>query len=45
MRDLEKYKGIIPAFYACYDKEGQISPQGVRALTKYYIEKGVKGYM
>lgn len=43
MRDLEKYKGIIPAFYACYDKEGQISPQGVRALTKYYIEKGVKG--
>ena len=40
MRDLEKYKGIIPAFY---DKEGQISPQGVRALTKYYIEKGVKG--
>lgn len=43
MRDLEKYKGIIPAFYACYDKDGQIDPQGVRALTKYYIEKGVKG--
>lgn len=43
MRDLEKYKGIIPAFYACYDSEGQISPQGVRALTKYYVDKGVKG--
>lgn len=43
MRDLEKYKGIIPAFYACYDNEGRISPQGVRALTKYYVDKGVKG--
>ncbi len=43
MRDLEKYKGIIPAFYACYDNEGRISPQGVRELTKYYVDKGVKG--
>ncbi|MDE7312327.1 MAG: dihydrodipicolinate synthase family protein [Eubacterium sp.] len=43
MRDLEKYKGIIPAFYACYDKDGNVSAQGVRALTDYYIEKGVKG--
>lgn len=23
MRNLEKYKGIIPAFYACYDDEGK----------------------
>lgn len=22
MRNLEKYKGVIPAFYACYDNEG-----------------------
>lgn len=43
MRNLEKYKGVIPAFYACYDKDGQISPEGVRALTRYFIEKGVKG--
>lgn len=43
MRDLEKYKGIIPAFYACYDNEDHICPQGVRALTKYFVEKGVKG--
>ena len=21
MRNLEKYKGVIPAFYACYDKK------------------------
>ena len=43
MRDLEKYKGVIPAFYACYDEKGEISPEGVRALTEYYIRKGVKG--
>ena len=43
MRDLEKYKGVIPAFYACYDEEGNISPAGVRALTEYFVEKGVKG--
>lgn len=43
MRDLEKYKGVIPAFYACYDEEGNISLAGVRALTEYFVEKGVKG--
>ncbi len=43
MRNLEKYKGVIPAFYACYDKNGNISPEGVQSLTKYFIKKGVKG--
>ncbi|MCI9082060.1 MAG: N-acetylneuraminate lyase [Lachnospiraceae bacterium] len=43
MRNLDKYKGVIPAFYACYDKEGNISPEGVQELTKYFIKKGVKG--
>ena len=43
MRDLDKYKGVIPAFYACYDGEGEISPERVRALTKLHVEKGVKG--
>ena len=43
MRNLEKYKGVIPAFYACYDEAGNISPEGVQALTKYFTEKGVKG--
>ncbi len=41
--DIKKYEGIIPAFYACYDAEGKISPEGVRALTRWFIEKGVKG--
>lgn len=43
MRDLNKYKGVIPAFYACYDQKGNISPEGVQALTRYFVEKGVKG--
>ena len=43
MSKLDKYKGIIPAFYACYDDEGNVSPERVRALTQYYVDKGVKG--
>ncbi|MCI9037191.1 MAG: N-acetylneuraminate lyase [Oscillospiraceae bacterium] len=43
MKDISKYQGIFPAFYACYDKEGQVSPQAVRALAKYLLDKGVKG--
>ena len=41
--DIAKYEGIIPAFYACYDAEGKISPEAVRSLTRWFIEKGVKG--
>lgn len=43
MKNLEKYQGVIPAFYACYDEAGEISPERVRALTQYFIDKGVKG--
>lgn len=43
MRNLDKYKGVIPAFYACYDGKGEICPKGVRELTRYFVKKGVKG--
>ena len=43
MKNISKYQGIIPAFYACYDDQGAISPERVEALTKYMIKKGVKG--
>ena len=43
MKDIAKYQGIIPAFYACYDVSGKINPQAVRELTRWFIEKGVKG--
>ncbi len=40
---LEKYKGIIPAFYACYDENGEVSVEGTKQLVEFLIEKGVKG--
>ena len=43
MTDITKYEGIIPAFYACYDKDGSVSVEGTRALARYFVEKGVKG--
>ena len=43
MKDLSKYQGIIPAFYACYDAEGAVNPAAVRELTRWFIEKGVQG--
>ena len=41
--NLEKYKGIFPAFYACYDAEGNVSVEGTKALVEFLIEKGVNG--
>ena len=39
----EKYRGIFPAFYACYDDNGAVSPERVREFTEYMIGKGVTG--
>ena len=43
MRDITKYQGVIPAFFACYDENGAISTEGVKALTRHLISKRVKG--
>lgn len=40
---LEKYRGIFPAFYACYDKEGNVSQEGTKQLVEFLISKGVAG--
>ncbi len=40
---VEKFKGIIPAFYACYDDAGDISEERTKQLANYFVEKGVKG--
>lgn len=40
---LDKYKGVIPAFYACYDDEGNVSVEGTKQLVEFLIEKGVRG--
>ena len=42
-KDVSKYKGIFPAFYACYDDAGEISVERVREFTEYLIGKGVNG--
>ena len=38
-----KYKGIFPAFYACYDNDGNISTQATKNFVEYLIGKGVAG--
>ncbi len=40
---LDKYKGVIPAFYACYDDEGNVSSERTKQLVEFLVEKGVKG--
>ena len=43
MKDLKKYQGIIPAFYACYEDDGSVSAERTKAFAIYLYEKGVKG--
>ncbi len=43
MRDLKKYHGIIPAFYACYDDNGNVSTERTKAFAEYLLNKGVNG--
>lgn len=43
MSNVEKYQGIIPAFYACYREDGKASAEGARELTRLMLKKGVKG--
>ena len=45
MENISKYQGIIPAFYACYDDQGAVSPERVEALTKYMIKKALRAFM
>ncbi len=43
MRDITKYQGIIPAFYACYNEAGEVDVNRVEILADYMVRKGVKG--
>ena len=43
MRDLTKYMGVIPAFYACYEDNGDVSAERTANFAKYLLDKGVKG--
>lgn len=39
----EKFKGVFPAFYACYDDNGEISAERTQTLARHLLKKGVKG--
>ena len=43
MSRLEKFAGVIPAFYACYDEHGAVSAERTRTLARHLVGKGVKG--
>ena len=43
MSDITKFQGVFPAFYACYEEDGSVSPERTRALAKYLLYKGVQG--
>ena len=39
----EKYQGVFPAFYACYDENGNISRERAAKLAEFYHSIGIKG--
>uniref|UniRef100_UPI00406D0089 dihydrodipicolinate synthase family protein n=1 Tax=Solibacillus sp. FSL K6-1781 TaxID=2921474 RepID=UPI00406D0089 len=38
-----KFKGVFPAFYACYDDEGNISESRTKQFSQYLVLKGIQG--
>ncbi|MBD7943687.1 MULTISPECIES: dihydrodipicolinate synthase family protein [Psychrobacillus] len=40
---LNMFKGIIPAFYACYDEAGEVSLERIKNLSTHLYEKGIRG--
>lgn len=43
MRSFDEYKGIFPAFYACYEDNGDVSPERAKELALYLKKVGAKG--
>lgn len=39
----EKFTGVFPAFYACYDDNGEISRERASRLAEFYLELGIPG--
>jgi N-acetylneuraminate lyase len=39
----EDFKGIFIAFYACFDKDNNISEEATKKLARFYSDKGVQG--
>ena len=43
IENIEKFKGVFVALYACYEEDGSISIGKTKNLAKWYVEKGVNG--
>ena len=43
MRNKEKYHGIVPSLYACYDSDGCVSTLRTKNLARHLAGKGVAG--
>lgn len=39
----EKFKGVFPAFYACYDVNGKVSRERTSRLANFYHSLGIPG--
>jgi N-acetylneuraminate lyase len=39
----DDFKGIFPAFYACYDEDNNVSKEATKKLARFYADKGVQG--
>ncbi len=39
----QSYRGIVPAFYTCFDDEGQVSEKRCRLLARHLQKAGVQG--
>ena len=42
--NIEKFKGVFPAFYACYDEEGEISAERTQALAEHLLKRKTDSY-
>lgn len=43
IENIEKFKGVFVALYACYDDKGNICKEKIQNLAQWYVEKGVNG--
>ncbi len=42
--DIKKYQGVFPAFWACYDKNGDVDLGLTQKMAEFLIGKGVQGF-
>lgn len=43
MFDKNKYRGVFPALYACYEDDGSVSVERTRELARHLFKKGIQG--